>query len=222
MSEGFKYKPKFGLDMRIRPPKEGEVNGKRPEDDVLSLKPGQIRCEWPDCHRAATAKAPKSREMMNEYYNFCQNHAAEYNKSWNFFAGMSEGEAKSHREAIITGGRPTWAFRASAASREAAAFTAGKVTKGASMYDPHSVFGAGAAPLKDQAAPVARQYGKIERQAYADLDLEAGAAPELVRAAYTEMLKRCHPDNNGGDRSAEDKLQRVIKAYKVLKKMSLA
>ncbi|WP_298333410.1 J domain-containing protein [Asticcacaulis sp.] len=222
MSEGYKYKPKFGLDMRIRPPKEGEVNGKRPEDDVLSLKPGQVRCEWPECHRAATAKAPKSREMMNEYYNFCQAHAGEYNKNWNFFAGMSEGEAKAHREATMTGGRPTWAFRASAASREAAAFSAGR-TKGAGMYDPHSVFGAGAAPRKPgEDAPVQRQFGKIERGAYADLDLEVGAEPEKVRAAYTELLKRCHPDNNGGDRSAEDKLQRVIKAYKVLKKMGLA
>lgn len=221
MSEGYKYKPRFGLDMRIRPPKEGEVEGRRPEDDVLSLKPGQVRCEWPECQRAATARAPKSREMMNEYYHFCQAHAGEYNKNWNFFAGMSEGEARRHREATATGGRPTWAFRASAASREAAALTA-RTGKANGFYDPHSVFGAGAAPLREKAAPVQRQYGKIERQAYADLDLEAGADPAEVRARYTELLKRCHPDNNGGDRSAEDKLQRVIKAYKVLKKMALA
>src|SRR5690606_5998230 len=112
------------------------------------------------------------------------------------------------------------AFRASSASREAAAFTT-KTGKGNSFYDPHSVFGAGAAPVRDKAAPSQRQYGKIERQAYSDLDLEAGADPALVRTRYTELLKRCHPDNNGGDRSAEDKLQRVIKAYKVLKKMAL-
>jgi hypothetical protein len=220
MSEGFEYKPKF-MDMRIRPPKEGEEHIRRPEDDVLRLKPGQKPCEWPECHKAATARAPKSREMMNEYYNFCQPHAAEYNKNWNFFAGMSEGEAKNHREAIITGGRPTWAFRASPLSREAAQFNAKKGANN-SQYDPGSVFGAGAAPMEKGQQVVERQYGKIERQAYADLDLLVGASPEDVRVRYTELLKRCHPDNNGGDRSAEDKLQRVIKAYKVLKKQQLA
>jgi hypothetical protein len=219
MSEGFKYKPRF-MDMRIRPPKEGEEH-LRPEEDVLHLKPGQKQCEWPECHKAATARAPKSRDMMNEYYNFCTGHASEYNKNWNFFAGMSEGEARRHRESIATGDRPTWAFRASRMSREAANLAAkGAQAKG--FYDPHSVFGGGAAPIKERADPRERQYGKIERQAYADLDLEAGAAPETVRVRYTELLKRCHPDNNGGDRSAEDKLQRVIKAYKVLKKMNLA
>ncbi len=220
MSEGFKYKPRF-MDMRIRPPKEGEEQTRRPEDDVLQLKPGQTPCEWPECHKAATARAPKSREMMNAYYNFCQHHAGEYNKNWNFFAGMSEGEAKRHRESIATGDRPTWAFRASRLSREAANIAA-KGTQSKTFFDPHSVFGAGAAPQREQAAPVQRQYGKIERQAFADLDLEVGVSAETIRVRYTELLKRCHPDNNGGDRSAEDKLQRVIKAYKVLKKMSLA
>jgi len=221
MSEGFKYKPRLGMDMRIRPPKEGEEKTRRPEDDVLQLKPGEKPCEWPECHKAATAKAPKSREMMNEHYNFCVGHAAEYNKNWNFFAGMSEGEARRHRESIATGDRPTWAFRASRVSREAANF-ATKGTKAGGFYDPHSVFGAGAAPVREKGAQSERQYGKIERAAFADLDLEVGATAEQIRVRYTEMLKRCHPDNNGGDRSAEDKLQRVIKAYKVLKKMSLA
>ena len=217
MSEGFKYKPKF-MDMRIRPPKEGEENVRRPEDDVLQLKPGQKPCEWPECHKAATARAPKSREMMNEYYNFCTLHAAEYNKNWNFFSGMSEGEARRHREATATGDRPTWAFRASRMSREAANFTA-KGVNAKNTADPFSVFGAGAAPMREKAVPAEKMYGKIERQAFADLDLEAGANWDQIRVRYTELLKRCHPDNNGGDRSAEDKLQRVIKAYKVLKKI---
>ncbi len=221
MSDGFKYKPRLGMDMRIRPPKEGEEKTRRPEEDVLHLKPGEKPCEWPECHKAATAKAPKSREMMNEHYHFCVNHASEYNKNWNFFAGMSEGEARRHRESTAIGDRPTWAFRASRLSREAANIAA-KGMNQRNTADPFSVFGAGAAPTRDASAPVQRQYGKIERQAFADLDLEAGATAEQIRVRYTEMLKRCHPDNNGGDRSAEDKLQRVIKAYKILKKMNAA
>jgi DnaJ-class molecular chaperone len=35
------------------------------------------------------------------------------------------------------------------------------------------------------------------------------------------MVKRFHPDSNGGDRSTEQKLTRVLKSYKVLKAAKL-
>ena len=163
MIEGFKYKPKF-MDIRVRPPKEGETEGgRRPEDDVLHLKPGQKRCEWPECSKVATARAPKSREMMNEYYNFCTGHAAEYNKNWNFFAGMSEGEARRHRESIATGDRPTWAFRASRQSREAAAFAA-KMGAGKAS-DPFGLFGEKARAAKAKADE--RRLGRLEKRTLA-------------------------------------------------------
>ena len=37
-----------------------------------------------------------------------------------------------------------------------------------------------------------------------------------------ELVKRCHPDANGGDRTAEHKLQRVIRAYQALRKANMA
>ena len=64
--------------------------------------------------------------------------------------------------------------------------------------------------------------GKLERAALADLGLDPGADKAKVKASYHEMLKRFHPDTNGGDRGAEAKLQRVIKAWKTLKKAGLA
>ena len=67
MSRAFQYKPKF-VDIRVRPPREEE-------EDVHALKPGEHRCEHPGCLQTATAKAPKSRERMNEHYWFCQPHA---------------------------------------------------------------------------------------------------------------------------------------------------
>jgi hypothetical protein len=58
--------------------------------------------------------------------------------------------------------------------------------------------------------------------ALADLDLDATATDVAIRERYVELVKRCHPDANGGDRSTEHKLQRVIKAYKTLRKARLA
>jgi hypothetical protein len=213
MSGAFQYRPKF-IDIRVRPPVEGE---EQREADVHALKPGEKRCEHPGCLKAGSAKAPKSRRMLNDHYWFCQPHAAEYNKQWDFFAGMSEGEIRAHQEARATGDRPTWTFKASNRSREAAA----AATKGpAGFADPFGIFGA-ARKRAEAEAESERHLGKLERGALADLDLDHSAAPTKIRARYTELVKRCHPDANGGDRSAEHKLQRVIKAYKTLQKAGM-
>jgi hypothetical protein len=216
MSGAFKYRPKF-VDIRVRPPKPEETAR---EADVHVLKPGERRCDHPGCLSPATAKAPKSRDMLREHYWFCQPHAAEYNKSWDFFAGMSEGEVRARQEEEqVTGGRPTWQFKASKYSREAAAFAAGA---GRPVSDPFGMFGPPGGSAQAAAPEVDRRIGRIERAALADLDLEPGVDGPTIRVRYTELVKRCHPDSNGGDRSAEEKLQRVIKAYKTLRKVGLA
>ncbi len=212
MSGAFQYKPKF-RDMRIRPPIEGEDDHKH---DVNALKPGEIRCDWPGCRTAGAARAPKSREHPGDHYWFCTPHAAEYNKNWDYFSGLSEAEiAKRVEDERMTGGRPTWKFKASNASREAAA----SLSRGA-FKDAFGFFGApGAAPAQEPAND--RRVGKIERKALADMDLEPGVSAEKIRARYTDLLKRLHPDANGGDRSMEEKLGRVIKAFKILKAAKL-
>ena len=210
MAGAFQYKPKF-VDIRVRPPRKGD-------DDVNVLKPGEVRCEHPDCLAVATAKAPKSRERMNEHYQFCQHHAGEYNRSWNFFAGMSETEAAKSRAETLTGDRPTWEFKASRSSREAAAFAAGQARN---FADPLGMFRAARARAEQAGESTGRALGRMERMALADLDLQDGATGPEIRTRYTELIKRCHPDANGGDRSAEQKLQRVLKAFKVLRQAKM-
>ena len=207
MSGAFPYKPKF-VDIRIRPRKP----------DVHDLKPGQRPCEWTDCRVAATARAPKSRQRLEEHYWFCQAHAAEYNRSWNFFEGMSEAEMSSVQAARATGERPTWQFKASKFSREAASFAA-RAGTGTGYADPFDLLGRRA--RAQQARADNRRLGKLEQRALAELDLDDAADKAVIRARYTELVKRCHPDANGGDRSAEHRLQRVLKAYRTLRQAGL-
>jgi len=211
MSSAFQYRPRF-VDIRVRPPKPEEEAA---EADVTALKPGERACDHTGCRLAATARAPKSRDLMGDHYWFCQAHAAEYNRNWDFFAGMSEGEIRRRQiDELATGGRPTWAFKAGKGTREAAA------TRGF-FRDPFDLFRQARAQAADDKAAYDRRLGKLERGALADLDLDASAEPQKIRARYTELVKRCHPDANGGDRSAEHKLARVIKAYKTLQKAKL-
>lgn len=222
MAASFQYKPRF-TDIRVKPPKPEEEAA---QADVLHLKPGEKPCQWPDCRRAATARAPKSREQIAEFYDFCQGHAGEYNKGWNFYAGMNEGEIRAAQEnEAMTGGRPTWDMKAGKNTREAAAFAAkfgtANNTGAGSWRDSFGLFGRRTREAV-AATEETHRLGKLERTALADLDLDPGADKKAVKARYHELLKRFHPDTNGGDRGAEAKLQRVIKAWKTLKKAGLA
>jgi len=211
MPAAFQYRPRF-KDIRVRPPKPGEESesaGPSP------LEPGERRCDHQGCLSPAATRAPKSRHLLFEHYWFCQPHAAEYNRQWNFFAGMSETEIEaSIVEDTTTGGRPTWSLRGGARNTEAAA------TRGV-FRDPLGLFGAGQKAKAAEQAAWERRLGKLERAALFDLELEPSADGPTIRARYLEMVKRCHPDANGGDRSAETKLQRVIRAYKTLQKAKM-
>ncbi|MGI9169594.1 MAG: J domain-containing protein [Caulobacteraceae bacterium] len=207
MAAAFHYRPRF-IDIRVRPPKADE---EARAADVNALKPGERACDRQGCGAAAVVRAPKSRALLDDHYWFCRAHAADYNRTWDFFAGMSEGEIRARMaDEAATGGRPTWSFKGGTRNREAASH------RGFSR-DPFGIFG-GSRAREDEAAADRRRLGRLERGALADLDLDATAEGPAIRARYTEMVKRCHPDANGGDRSAEHKLQRVIKAYKTLQK----
>jgi curved DNA-binding protein CbpA len=217
MAGAFQYKPRF-VDIRVRPPSPEDASN----EDVNALKPGERACDHPGCRQAATARAPKSRDMLNEHYWFCQPHAAEYNRNWNFFAGMSEGEVRRRQdEEVMTGGRPTWDMKASNRSREAAAFAAkfGK-GQGQGYRDFHDLFGGGGQHARKPEAQ-RRRLGKIERNALADLDLDEDADGSRIRTRYTELVRRLHPDANNGDRSGENRLQRVIRSYQSLRKAGM-
>ena len=213
MSGAFQYRPKF-VDIRVRPPQPDEdVRA----DDVNALKPGERACDHPGCRRAGATRAPKSRDLLNEHYWFCTPHAADYNRHWDFFSGMNEAQVRAYQAGSATGDRPTWAFEASRRSREA---MAARSSTDRAFADPLGLFAA--ARRRAEQAAQERKIGKIERNALADLDLDASAPAPAIRARYIELVKRCHPDANGGDRSAEHKLQRVIRAYQALRKAKMA
>jgi hypothetical protein len=213
MTASFQYRPRF-VDIRVRPPKPDAATSAA-ED--AGLKPGERLCDHQGCRLAGVSRAPKSREMLDEHYWFCQAHAAEYNRSWNFFAGLTDDQIRARQEdEQVTGGRPTWSFKAGRDSREAAA----AASRGF-FRDAFGIFGRGQQQAAAEKAAFDRKLGKLERNALADLDLDATADAATIRKRYTELLKRCHPDANGGDRSTEHKLQRVIKAFRTLKKAKL-
>ena len=57
-----------------------------------------------------------------------------------------------------------------------------------------------------------------ERRALETLGLPIDADRRALRERYSELVRRYHPDRNGGDRSYEARLQGVVEAYQLLRK----
>jgi DnaJ-class molecular chaperone len=58
---------------------------------------------------------------------------------------------------------------------------------------------------------------RAEINALAVLDLEPPVDFDKIKARYKQLVKKHHPDVNGGDRDAEEKFKAINQAYSVLK-----
>jgi curved DNA-binding protein CbpA len=199
--------------------------------DGIRVKPDQNRrakkelppCEWPGCSHAGGHRAPKGRDQEHEYWNFCVNHAREYNQSYNFFKGMSESAVASYQKDALTGHRPTWKMGMNKPTSRARP-KRGNGNEGLDdAADPFSVFSEmnGQRRWKPQAETKAKAETRMvynaERKALRVMGLEASATLEDVKVRFKALVKQHHPDANGGDRSSEDRLREIIQAYNYLK-----
>ena len=172
-------------------------------------------CEWKGCTEGAPHRAPKSRERLNEYHWFCLDHVRQYNARWNFFEGMSQEEVERYIHNNAAGQRPTWKVGSGDGSG-----TEGPQPWRAFRHDPFGVFDDGPDPSggrTQRAAPWAPKVPAETQRALAALDLDETATLEEIKTRYKELVKRYHPDANGGDRNTEERLRRVIQAYTHLK-----
>ncbi|NWH07715.1 MAG: J domain-containing protein [Alphaproteobacteria bacterium] len=179
-------------------------------------------CEVPGCAAPGDYKAPKSRDNLREFRWFCLDHVRAYNQSWNFFAGMNDDQISEFQRNAIIGHRPTWGF----GGRHAPAFAA-QVRPEAFAHKAYDVFTilddgpAGSRAGRPQVEVSKRKLTKLQSESLAALGLEDDASLNDVKARYKELVKRYHPDANGGDRGAEDRLKQVIRAYGLLKSSGL-
>ncbi len=75
------------------------------------------------------------------------------------------------------------------------------------------------APAAEPAKP---RHGVAALRALDQLGLDDTADAAAIKARYKDLVKRLHPDANSGDRSNEDKLREIIRAYNYLKSVRAA
>ena len=181
-------------------------------------------CQWANCTKKGTHRAPKQRPAENEYYYFCRDHVAEYNKSYNYFAGMDDSQVVDFQKSAATGHRPTWSMGVHGADPGAWDTLRADAASGAAQ-DPLEVLkaarGGTRASQQPPRAPRPRAIHKGAKKHLASLSLEEHATAEEIRTQFKALVKLHHPDHNGGDRGSEERFREVIAAYNYLKQAGL-
>lgn len=198
--------------------------------DCIRVKPDRDRldrqhmpgCAWPGCDKAGGHRAPKGRGAEGEYHLFCIDHVRDYNKSYNYFAGMSDADVASYQKASITGHRPTWSSGVNAWA--STGFKSGAETampgykRDFGTHDPFGFFErARQSATEGEERAQRRPIRNAERKCFSAMDLHEDSTAEEIKARFKALVKRHHPDSNGGDRGSEDRLREIIQAYNYLK-----
>jgi hypothetical protein len=183
----------------------------KPETDA-GLRERRPVCAWPGCSLPGTHRAPRGRELEGQYLDLCIEHVREYNKSYNYFAGLDNAAVSSWQKDALTGHRPTWRL----GENSWASSRLGRGHAARSDCDPFNLMGRHTRSANGVRAP-ARIARNAELKALHSLGLEDGATAAEIRAQYKVLVKRLHPDANAGSRDNEDKLKEIIQSYDYLR-----
>jgi len=155
------------------------------------------KCDFKGCEKAGLCKCPKDRSLT-DYWYFCQTHAAEYNKNWNYYAGMSADEIERENDARIFGPQNADSRNMDAQEFQKALddFLIGRLR--------------GSRP----SAAVIKSLPKNVVAAFAAMDIGSGANLAAVQKQYRILAKAHHPDT-GGDNA---KFVKITSAYQTLRK----
>ncbi|MBV9654313.1 MAG: J domain-containing protein [Acetobacteraceae bacterium] len=166
-------------------------------------------CDMPGCCAPGEYRAPKSRTNLNEYWWLCLEHVRAYNASWDFYKGMSPGEIEAQMRLDTGWRRPTWPLgrMGSAALDEDA------------VHDPLHLLATGR--MQREAGTRERAPAEL-REPLATLGLTWPTTLTVVKSRYKELAKINHPDANGGDRAAEERLKSINLAYAALRSRLVA
>ena len=167
------------------------------EDETHSYR----RCAADGCLQEGSYPAPKSRSALRDYLWFCLKHVREYNKSWNYYEGLQGAALEAEIRRATTWERPSWKF------------ATGKPSEN-SFEDPLGLF-----DFENRTVDLAaRQIPPEESRAWRILQLSPITDIDIVKKQYKRLVKQNHPDKNGGDAAAEERLKDINLAYSLIRK----
>ena len=174
-------------------------------------------CDEPGCDEAGEFRAPlrdgagSGGDGPGRFRWLCLDHVRAFNAGYNFFTGMTPDEIHAAQRPYAGWERETRAFAAGGADRP---------PPWADFADPLDAIGARYRQKMEEARGRAdgRPLSGDDRRALKVLGLALDADRHALRTRYSELVRKFHPDRNGGDRAHEGALQAVVEAYQHLRR----
>ena len=169
------------------------------------------KCDKENCDEKGEFRAPKSRIMLSEYYFFCLDHVKEYNKSWDFYKGLSVNQIEISMRDDIIWNRPSWPLKGNPYKviEEINNFFNEEFKE----FDGHKRDNA---YFKNKV--IDEKLTLDENNCLSILDVKLPLTLDKIKKNYKKLVKIFHPDVNGNNKKAEEKFKEINKSYKILLK----
>ena len=166
-------------------------------------------CDHENCYETGKYKAPKSRSNLKNYYYFCINHVKEYNKSWNFYKGLSIDEMELSLRKDIVWDRPSWPLNGDPnyILKQIKSF----LNSDYSLFEKERDFQNFVNNMM-----IDQDLTSEEKKSLDVLSLKIPINVEKIKKAYKKLVKKFHPDVNKENKDAEKIFKEVNYAYKIL------
>ena len=162
-------------------------------------------CEWKNCKESGTYKAPGEKDNSKKHKWLCEKHIKLFNKSWNYFEGMSQNEIENFLKSDVTWHKPTKKFGSPDTFFNI--LWRNTLDDKFNFYQREKIING----FKN------RKFSEKDKDAFRIMGLELNADWPIVQKKFKTLVKRFHPDKNSGNKQFEDKLKKITLAYSHLK-----
>ena len=162
-------------------------------------------CDWNNCKKIGAYKAPIEKDNSKNYRLLCLNHVKEFNKNWNYFAGMNDEQVYNFLKSDMTWHKSTQSFSSSD--------NFFKVLWNNALKDEFDK-----SKLKSQLNHMSQfKFDHNDVKAFDILGVSVGLKWEKIQDKFKTLVKKFHPDMNSGNKKYEEKLKLITLAYTQLK-----
>ena len=152
-------------------------------------------CDWNNCFVEGSYKAPIEKDNSKKYRMLCLKHVREFNKNWNYFEGMNDGQIYDFLKSDMTWHKPTQSFNSSD--------NFFKILWNNALKDEINKYNVnGRLDHMNQF-----KFNNNDIKAFSILGVSVGIKWERVQEKFKKLVKKFHPDMNAGNKKYEEKLK---------------
>ena len=155
-------------------------------------------CEFLNCKEEGIYPAPRSRKDITNYKYYCIEHIRDFNKSWNFFEGLTEEQFENEMRKSTTWDRPSWKF--------------GTQNHKMNFNDHFNIFN-----QESNSNDSNKNISPKLLKSWNTLGLQPTENINEVKKKYKVLAKKWHPDKNLDiKKNANDMFVKITSAYKMI------